>query len=982
MGDDVKVRLSADGVQEIIDALNKVRDAATSAGKANGEAMEHTATMTTRAKNELIVLAHEMTQGNFKKIPGSFMVLAESMGSVGHAMLGIIGPAAAAAAAIYLVAKAGIEAEATSRQMNIAIQETGNFAGETEGRMKELAAAISGSSRLTVGQANELVTTMVASGKIASNVIERVAAMTAQYAAKTHQDIEKLTPELVKMFADPTKGAEELRDRTHDLSAEQVEEIRRLQESGDLMGAQQKLADALGEHLGALTIKVGGFAHAWDSVKKAASGAWEALGKAVTGDFTKQEQVANINLQLASGGRQTPHAFIPLADTEKAALIKERDDLQKQIEDEKKKTEVAASKAEQNHVDSVAQGIIHSASYLARIDKLRNEIVALQKTSFTDPQLEAERKDAIHSINEQIETLQKSSVRNERQDAGNAYQLRVAKSQLEQQGLENDLKVLEQGLREQEEANAASYKRGEVSLDDYYARRRQIAERGTQQEIDILRKKAAAADIAGNAFNPATAVQRQTAELKLQGEIQQKQAELKRQLTGIEAQKQQELVDKKQKELELDARLATIAGDKTRAAKDRLEIAQNQLRLQLQQEGASPAQIDSALATSRSQGGAKIGFDATLHDANAAFADLQTKIKAIGDQVKSGQLFPIEGEQKIVDLERARLPVLADLVMRLQQAAAATKDPQLIAQAEAFSEKIQGVKNATDEAGQAMVLLKQTAESAFDSGLSNFFMAVGTGTDHIGGAFQKMAYSFVTSLAKMESEWAAKQFVKWLNGDGATGGLSNMLAKAGNFISGLFGGGAGGAAGGTAGAASSAAKTAAETANTTALVASTAVETSVGVSMTLLVAALAANTAAVTAAAAASGASGGGGGFASLFAATGGQIRGAGTGTSDSIPAMLSDGEFVVNAKAAGKPGVLALLHAINGTPGMASRGVAGVQRYADGGAVAGGAGASLKIINVPDASLLADHLDSAVGEQQVLNIISRNPSRVRQSLS
>jgi len=56
------------------------------------------------------------------------------------------------------------------------------------------------------------------------------------------------------------------------------------------------------------------------------------------------------------------------------------------------------------------------------------------------------------------------------------------------------------------------------------------------------------------------------------------------------------------------------------------------------------------------------------------------------------------------------------------------------------------------------------------------------------------------------------------------------------------------------------------------------------------------------------GASGSNNWFSSLFsgfssggpvkAATGGQIRGPGTGTSDSIPAMLSDGEFVVNAAA------------------------------------------------------------------------------------
>ena len=52
-------------------------------------------------------------------------------------------------------------------------------------------------------------------------------------------------------------------------------------------------------------------------------------------------------------------------------------------------------------------------------------------------------------------------------------------------------------------------------------------------------------------------------------------------------------------------------------------------------------------------------------------------------------------------------------------------------------------------------------------------------------------------------------------------------------------------------------------------------------------------------------------GFTSIFGfRSGGQVRGPGTSTSDSIPAMLSDGEFVIRAKAAQEN--LPLLQAIN----------------------------------------------------------------------
>lgn len=64
--------------------------------------------------------------------------------------------------------------------------------------------------------------------------------------------------------------------------------------------------------------------------------------------------------------------------------------------------------------------------------------------------------------------------------------------------------------------------------------------------------------------------------------------------------------------------------------------------------------------------------------------------------------------------------------------------------------------------------------------------------------------------------------------------------------------------------------------------------------------------------------------------ATGGHIKGAGTGTSDSIPAMLSNGEFVVNEKATQRN--RGLLEAINASGGST------MAKFAEGGAANGSA--------------------------------------------
>lgn len=86
-----------------------------------------------------------------------------------------------------------------------------------------------------------------------------------------------------------------------------------------------------------------------------------------------------------------------------------------------------------------------------------------------------------------------------------------------------------------------------------------------------------------------------------------------------------------------------------------------------------------------------------------------------------------------------------------------------------------------------------------------------------------------------------------------------------------------------------------------------------------------------------------------------GRVFGPGTGTSDSVPAMLSAGEFVVKASSVQRYGV-GLLQAINsGSFAMGAGGGAGVSRMAaQAGALSGGSGAA-GADNTPQVRLLFD---------------------------
>lgn len=139
---------------------------------------------------------------------------------------------------------------------------------------------------------------------------------------------------------------------------------------------------------------------------------------------------------------------------------------------------------------------------------------------------------------------------------------------------------------------------------------------------------------------------------------------------------------------------------------------------------------------------------------------------------------------------------------------------------------------------------------------------------------------------------------------------------------------------------------------------------------------------------------------AAMGYATGGHVRGAGSGTSDSIPAMLSNGEFVARAAVVAQKDALNFLHDFN------SRGMSAIRDWApvhhSNGGLAGypaprapsvpssvalpeSSSQSMemtnRIVNVVDPSVLDDYLKGTSAEKIFLNVMSRNATVIRRSV-
>jgi lambda family phage tail tape measure protein len=231
-------------------------------------------------------------------------------------------------------------------------------------------------------------------------------------------------------------------------------------------------------------------------------------------------------------------------------------------------------------------------------------------------------------------------------------------------------------------------------------------------------------------------------------------------------------------------------------------------------------------------------------------------------------------EQRVQQLKEqyAQLPAdkQKELETRLQQLQQA-QDTEL-SQLQSFYDQQQQVRDSfSDQMALAMTKLQGEGQTAAQAAADAFTQAWSDSTNALNefittgkGNFDQLASGILEDIEKIMLKWAEMQALQAATG-GSSGGLGSGGSSSGGgglgSILSMFGSFFGGSSGAGASASALAA-------------ANTAGETGGDAIGTLIAAA----------------------GFA-----TGGHVTGPGTGTSDSIPAMLSDGEYVVNASATKK---------------------------------------------------------------------------------
>ncbi|HHA2822286.1 TPA: phage tail protein [Stenotrophomonas maltophilia] len=586
-------------------------------------------------------------------------------------------------------------------------------------------------------------------------------------------------------------------------------------------------------------------------------------------------------------------------------------------------------------------------SLIQRLDEL-----ASFRDSLFDPKPIEVKAPRIQADPELLQRLTKPKAGKAAQDSTGA-QTTLMKAQLDA-----EFTLLKDGLARQQTALDAALEDRLVSVRDYYAQKTAIEQR--EVDAEIVRKQQELA----RSQQVASTGKSENDRLKAKAEVAKAEADLitlNNRRTDIEqanarkaAQAERELADALAQAREELAQITSTATDADR--KSAIERSYRDLRARL----AAESDADGVSLVDRL-------IDVKAAQANLSALEVQWRQvtermrnaqEAIQTQQQAGLLTEAQARQQIVTLQQQSATEMERLLPTMQQAAQAI-GPDAVIRVQAWRNELERTRLTVDE----MAPLWNRIGESFGGALNGMITGAQTWRSAMASLFQQVADAFLQQIVIQPfQQWIAMQ--------------ARMLALKLGFIQQEQ----------TVDAAASAAKVAQKTTETTAMVSMDAAKAGAGAAASqasvpivgpgLAIAAMVAMVAAVMALL---------GGIKKF--AGGGLVSGPGSATSDSIPARLSAGEYVVRAAAVRQVGV-AFLDSLNGLS-VGPRFKGGELAFAAGGLVPEvkvppaqpQMNQAVRIVNAIDPGMTHDHLQSPAGERVIVNIIGRNARAIRSAL-
>lgn len=336
--------------------------------------------------------------------------------ALGGYVLGLVNPFTVAGAAVAALGVAYYQGSKEADAYTKALILTGNAAGTSSGAIGTMAANVSRSAG-TIGAASAVLAQLAASSKIPASSFEMIATAAIKMEDATGKAASEIVADFEKLAKDPVKYSKELNDQLGYLTASTYAQIAALVEQGDRQGAanlaEKSYAEALSSRADLIKSKLGLIEGAWDAVKNAAKGAWDAALDVGREDTFEQKLIKlEDRLQKIRNASQAPTVFsdnpnlAELGAGESGAQTAITDLYVQKAEDERR----TAAKAEINRLNK--QSIEDQEKLNEALKSTSSNAVKLkQRYAEIEKQIESARRTGKAYSEEQIKQLRDAAAK-------------------------------------------------------------------------------------------------------------------------------------------------------------------------------------------------------------------------------------------------------------------------------------------------------------------------------------------------------------------------------------------------------------------------------------------------------------------------------------------------------------------------------------------------------------------------------------------
>ncbi|WPS10390.1 phage tail length tape measure family protein [Klebsiella aerogenes] len=325
-----------------------------------------------------------MQQGG--QLKDMFGGIGPAIKGVGTYVMGLVNPFTITAATVGVLGLAYYKGAQEQDEFYKSLVLTGNQVGKTSGQLADMAARAGAVADSTTGKAASTLNQLVSSGKVAGDSLERVTTAVIKISDATGIATEKLVSDFNDIAADPVAAITKLNDQYHFLTLATYNQIKALQDEGNQQEAARVATDAyantMQQRANDIHQNLGLLESAWDSLGKAAKGAWDAMLN-IGREQTLQDKLSTLNENIAEAQKgQAEGGFwngLNARFSNLPEMLKQRDAIQSQITAEDTLNDILSDhdKAEQKRIRTQQEADRVNLQYLSNADK-RNKAIKQQ----------------------------------------------------------------------------------------------------------------------------------------------------------------------------------------------------------------------------------------------------------------------------------------------------------------------------------------------------------------------------------------------------------------------------------------------------------------------------------------------------------------------------------------------------------------------------------------------------------------------------